>query len=258
MDEGAGTVRVQISGAVCSVTLDYPARLNAMSRSMWARLRLAFLEIQRQPSLRCVVLRGAGANFCAGGDIAEYPGFRFDPDRLRHFHEVEVWGALDAILACDVPVVAVIEGACMGAGVELAACCDIRLASDLARFGAPIARLGFPMAPREAALVSGALGPTVARAMLLAAEIYSADQLFSTGFLTRVVADAAIADTAKSWVERVIGLAPQAARSNKKILRQLLLQPLQSFEMENVYAFASQPEHREGIYAFLEKRRPEF
>jgi enoyl-CoA hydratase len=69
---------------------------------------------------------------------------------LRAFHEDDVWGGLQAMLDCDVPIVAQIEGNCMGAGVEIASCCDIRIAGATAKFGAPIAKLGFPMAPREA------------------------------------------------------------------------------------------------------------
>ena len=134
---------------VLTLTLNRPGKLNAMSRPMWHQLRQAFVDLQARDDVRCIVLRGEGGHFCAGGDISEYPDFRFDEAALRHFHEVEVWGGLSAMLACDVPLIACIEGACMGAGVELASTCDLRLAGQSARFGAPIARLGFPMAPRE-------------------------------------------------------------------------------------------------------------
>ena len=153
---GQGRVECRIDGAVATLTLCHPARFNAMSRPMWRQLREVAEQVQSDSALRCVVLRGEGVHFCAGGDISEYPDFRFDEARLRHFHEQEVWGALSALLACDLPLVAQISGNCMGAGVEIASCCDIRLAGASARFGAPIARLGFPMAPREAQLVAGA------------------------------------------------------------------------------------------------------
>jgi enoyl-CoA hydratase len=174
--------------------------------------------------------------------------------QLRHFHEIEVWGALAALLACDVPILAVIDGACMGAGLELAACCDVRLASHRARFGAPIGKLGFPMAPREAALVTGALGASVARSMLLAAEIYAAEQLWGAGFLTRVVSDAALADAQIGLVQRICALGPIAARKNKIILRDIQPQHV----AVDTYDFADTPEHREGIDAFLNKRPPVF
>ena len=247
-------IGVCLDGHVCHVTLDVPEKYNAINRSMWRALRQVFSDIQTQAALRCIVLSGAAGNFCAGGDIAEYPGFRFDASALRHFHEVEVWGALEALLACDVPVVAVIDGACMGAGLELAASCDVRLSSRRARFGAPIGKLGFPMAPREAALVAGALGASVARSMLLAAEIYTPEQLAATGFLTRVVPEADLAAVQAKMVQRICGLGPNAARRNKIMLRQIQ----QQHETVDAYDFADAPEHREGIHAFLDKRSPVF
>jgi hypothetical protein len=130
------------------VGIDHPGKLNAMSRAMWVALRETLQAVNARSDVRCLVVQGEGG-FCAGGDIAEYPGFRFDEAQLTHFHESEVWGGLQALLDCPVPVVAAIRGACMGAGVEISSCCDLRVATEDAKFGAPIARLGFPMAPRE-------------------------------------------------------------------------------------------------------------
>ena len=113
---------------IVRVTLQHAGRLNAMTRAMWRALRTVFEHIQHDRAARCVLVQGEGAAFCAGGDISEYPGFRFDTEALRAFHEDEVWGGLSAMLACDVPIVAAIRGACMGAGVEIASCCDIRIA----------------------------------------------------------------------------------------------------------------------------------
>jgi Enoyl-CoA hydratase/isomerase len=181
----AGQVRVEswtagkdAAGAqAVRVVLAHPGKRNAMSRAMWRQLRSVFEELQLRPGLRCIVLQGEGEAFCAGGDISEYADFRFHPESLAAFHEGEVWPALHAMLQCDVPLVAAIEGACMGAGVELASCCDSRLAADTAQFGAPIAKLGFPMAPREAALVLSEVGPAKTRQMLLEAAVFGADQM---------------------------------------------------------------------------------
>ena len=150
----SGQVRLQAAGPVARVTLSHPGKLDAMSRAMWRELREAFLRLQSDGAVRCIVITGENGGFCAGGDIAEYPSFRFEAEALRRFHEEEVWGALAAMLACEVPIVAQLEGACMGAGLEIACCCDLRIAGASARFGAPIARLGFPMAPREVQLVA--------------------------------------------------------------------------------------------------------
>ena len=169
-----GTVSLDLQDPLARITLSNPAKFNAMSRSMWRELKSLVDEVSTMPAVRCVILAGEGGHFCAGGDIAEYPAFRFDEASLRAFHENEVWPALQAMLDCPVPLLAQIEGNCMGAGLEIASCCDIRLACASARFGAPIARLGFPMAPREAQLVARELGTTVARSMLLEASVLRA------------------------------------------------------------------------------------
>lgn len=247
-------VHVQQQGDVCNVRLSNPGKLNAMNRSMWHDLRSAFLQIQADPQVRCVLLQGDAGNFCAGGDIAEYPSFRFDRDALAHFHEEEVWGGLSAILACDVPVIAAIEGVCMGAGLEIASCCDLRLSGMSVRFGAPIARLGFPMAPAEAALVARNVGASTARAMLLAAEVFGAEQMLAQGFLTQVLPDAEVLSASQAMAERVAKLAPAAARANKQTLRAIEY----GQELGDPYDFADSTEHREGIAAFLEKRKPRF
>ncbi|MGP1682324.1 MAG: enoyl-CoA hydratase/isomerase family protein [Giesbergeria sp.] len=248
------------------VVISNPDRLNAMSRAMWRELKSVFEQINGDASARCVLVEGEGAAFCAGGNISEYPAFRFDEAALREFHETEVWGALAAMLACDAPLVAGIAGACMGAGVEVASCCDIRIASASARFGAPIAKLGFPMAPREAQLVVGALGEVVARQMLLEAATFSAAEMQACGFLSRVVAKEEVAAQALASADRIALLAPQAARLNKQTLRAIkspsTLAGYTQAAMESIvnsaYTYADSAEHREGISAFLAKRPPNF
>lgn len=255
----SGTVQSERQGALAWVILSHPGRFNAMSRGMWRELRRVFTAFQADAGLRCVVLRGADGHFCAGGDISEYPAFRHSEAGLRDFHENDVWGGLQAVLDCDVPVVAQIEGNCMGAGVEIACCCDIRIAGESARFGAPIGRLGFPMAPREAALVLREAGAPSTREMLLEGAVLGAPQMLARGFLQRVVADPAA--EAEATAQRVLALAPQAARMNKQALRTLQSAPaeaaLQAL-LPRAYDYADSAEHREGIAAFLAKRPATF
>lgn len=163
----------------------------------------------------------------------------------------------------------------MGAGVEIASCCDLRLANTVARFGAPIAKLGFPMAPKEAALVARAVGDATARAMLLAAEVFDAKHMAAQGFLTKVLPEDQLAGHTQTLALRIAGLAPQAARMNKQTFRALnrTLAPVEYAHtaINNVassavtvandaaaYAYADHAEHREGIAAFIEKRSPNF
>ena len=259
---GVGHIRFGCEGALARVTLCHPGRLNAMSRAMWRELAGIFRRLQsgaaELAAVRAVVVAGEGGHFCAGGDIAEYPDFRFEPQGLRDFHEDDVWGGLSAMLDCDLPVVAAIEGNCMGAGMEIASCCDIRVAGAAARFGAPIARLGFPMAPREAQLVAREAGLATAREMLLEAAVLDAPTLLQRGFLNAVVDDASVQAEATTRASRIASLAPQAARLNKQTLRALLPPPPGAALLARAYDYADSPEHREGITAFLHKRAPVF
>jgi len=245
-----GEIRLTAEGPIAFVTLSHPGKLNAMSRTMWRELRAVFARLHAGSECRCAVVRGEGGAFCAGGDISEYPSFRFDEEALRGFHEEDVWGGLAAMLACDLPIVAQIEGACMGAGLEIASCCDIRIAGETAKFGAPIAKLGFPMAPREAQVVARAVGELTAREMLLEAAVLAAAEMKSRGFLNRVTADVDVATQALASAQRIAALSPQAARLNKQTLR--------GDSSDHAYRYADSAEHREGIAAFLEKRPSRF
>lgn len=259
-----GKVLCEVKGPVAWLTFSHPGKFNAMSRAMWRSLKAEVEALSLNPSVRCVVLRGEGGHFCAGGDISEYPAFRFDEASLRDFHEGDVWGALSALLNCDVPLVAAIDGHCMGAGLELASCCDIRLATQGATFGAPIARLGFPMAPREAQLVLSAVGAVSAREMLLEAAVVPADRMLARGFLTRLVADGGVHAEALAASGRIAALAPETARAHKQLFRALApsaaagAQELVQAMVATAYRHATHPEHREGIEAFLAKRPARF
>ena len=254
-----GIIKLEYEGPLAFVNLSHPGKLNAMSRAMWRELRAIFITLQTS-DVRGVVIRGEAGGFCAGGDIAEYPDFRFEERALAGFHEDDVWGGLQAILKCDVPVIAQIEGACMGAGLEIASCCDIRIAGEGAKFGAPIARLGFPMAAREAQVVMAAAGELTLREMLLEAAVLGAAEMKSRGFLNRIVPDAEVAPAVLKAAQNIAALAPQAARLNKKIIRALKAYPASAAtKMTTIaYRYADSAEHREGITAFLEKRKPNF
>ena len=257
----SGSVLLTIVDTVAWVTLANPRKFNAMSRVMWSELRSAFEAIQQSPELLCVLICGKDGDFCAGGDISEYAGFRFEEASLRDFHEMEVWGGLQAMLDCDVPIVAQVDGNCMGAGLEIASCCDIRIASDRARFGAPIAMLGFPMAPREAALVMRAVGELTAREMLLTAAVLDAREMKQRGFLNQLTPADALGAAALAWVDRIKPLGPRAARLNKQALRAIAQMPRAQAAIDliaNAYAYAASAEHREGVTAFIEKRSPRF
>jgi enoyl-CoA hydratase/carnithine racemase len=205
-----------------------------------------------------VVLGGDGAHFAAGGDIEEFPLFRFDEDQLRRFHEVIVAPALRAVLDCELPVLAAIEGSCVGGGLEIAACCDLRIAARGSRYGIPIARLGFPLAPSEAQIVHRMLGDALLRELLLEARLLDADEAHARGVVSRVVETGQALGEAMASARRIAELSPQAHRLNKRTLAQINAGGPSAAQRDEHFAYADSAEHREGLAAFIDKRPARF
>jgi len=243
------------------VLLQHAGKHNAISVAMWQALRQVFEQLQALPAEgapRAVIVSGEGGHFAAGADIAEFPRFRFEPETLRHYHEEVIAPALAALWQCDIPLVAQIDGSCVGGGLEIAACCDLRIAAHAARFGAPIGRLGFPMAPGELQLLQRVLPAPVLRELLLEGQLLDAQAALQRGLVHRVVTPAALAAEAEAAATRIAALSPQAARLNKQTLRQLAEGGPTAQQRHDHFLYAPHPEHREGVAAFLEGRPPVF
>jgi enoyl-CoA hydratase len=245
---------------IATLRISNPGKLNALSLAMWRELRAAFDEIRAaETPPRVVVVRGAGGEFVAGADIEEFPQFRFDPASLAAYHEDVVAPALHAMLECDVPLIAHIEGACIGGGLEIAACCDLRLCEPASRFGVPIARLGFPMAPAELEIVAHIIGLTLLRELLIEARLLVAAEAHARGIVSRVIAAEALEGEVLRTARHVARLSPQAMRLNKQMLRQFARPAFSTAEARAPhYAYADTEEHREGLQAFIEKRPAKF
>jgi enoyl-CoA hydratase len=246
---------------VLRVELLNPGKQNAISVAMWRELHALFASLQAEAPAqapRAVLLTGAGGHFAAGADIEEFPQFRFAEDTLRDYHEDVIAPALQALLDCDIPIVARIEGSCVGGGLEIAACCDLRIAASSARFGAPIARLGFPMAPGELLALSRVVPAATLRELLLEARLLDAPAALARGLVHRVVEPAQLDAETEATLQRICSLSPHAARLNKQTLRQIARGGPTPEERRHHFAYAGHPEHREGIAAFLAKRTPTF
>jgi enoyl-CoA hydratase/carnithine racemase len=257
----SGRVTTQRRGAVAHVTLSHPGRRNAISVAMWRELTALFTGFSRDGSLRAVVVRGADGHFSAGADITEFPRERADAASIQHFHEQIIAPALDAIGGCAVPVVAAIEGSCIGGGLEIACECDLRIAASSAQFGAPIRQLGFSMAPRELRGVLAVAGRSVALELLLEGRILNTATAAAKGLLTRVVPDAELEAEAIRTADNLAAGPALVARLNKQTIRRLAPPPADFTEAELrafYAAWSASPDHREGVQAFLERRPPKF
>ena len=247
----------QRDGDIATVTLFNPEKLNALNAAMWQRLREVMAGLAADISLRCIVLRGEGVVFAAGGDLEEFRTARASVDLALAYHEV-VGEALAAIESCPYPTVAAILGPCVGGGLEIACACDLRIAGEGARFGAPIMKLGFSMYPGELAGFLRLAGPAVAKEILLEGRLLSAAEAHAKGLLTRVVADDDVLQEAQTTAARSAG-APLVARWHKQWIARLMEdRPLSPEEKRASFDFLGTDDYAEGLAAFLEKRPPQF
>jgi len=256
-----GRIAIHRQGPVATVTIANEGKRNALTVAMWDALRDAFTAFAADATLRCVVVRGQGTEgFAAGADIGEFATVRSTREQVTAFHEHTVLGALTAIHDCPVPVVALIQGACAGGGLEIASVCDLRIAGHGARLGIPIRTLGFSLALAEMQWLVRLAGPAVAAELLYEGRMLSAQEALAKGLLTRVVDDALAEQDALAAAARIAESAPLATRAHKQMLRRLAADPSPATRAERLasYAFADTEDYRIGVRAFLDKTAPVF
>lgn len=252
-------VEVQRDGAVATVTINRPERMNALNLPVWRGLAQAFAELAEDGQTRVVVLRGAGDKaFAPGADIEEFDTLRATPAQAKDY-DVVMRQALDAVRDCPHPVVAMIHGPCVGGGLELACCCDLRIAGRSGKFGVPINKISVVMALPEIAMIRSLAGPAVAAEILLEGRVFGAEEAFAKGLLTRVVDDGALADDIAATTQRIAAGAPLVNRWHKRFLRRLGdPAPVSVAELDECYAFLDTEDYAEGLAAFRGKRKPQF
>jgi enoyl-CoA hydratase len=253
------SVRTERQGEVARVTLERPDKLNAVNNAMWDRLGALFADLDADPSLRCVVVAGAGERaFSVGADISEFEENRSSVERARSYAK-RTHGALEAIARCRHPVIAEIRGLCVGGGLELATCCDLRIAGESARFGIPVKRLGLVVAYSELKPLLELVGPANAMEILLEGQVFGAQRAYEMGLVNRVVPDDGLAAEVEASVARICEGAPLVARWHKKFTRRLMeAEPLSPDEVDESYSCFGTEDFRTGYQAFLAKTKPVF
>lgn len=251
-------IRTEKEGVIATVTLSNPGKLNALNVAMWTALRQTFAALSMDDSLRCVVVCGDAHNFAAGADVDEFSTVRSTMEQGMRYHRETIAGALQAIAHCTHPTVAAIEGVCVGGGLEIASACDIRIASVHSRFGIPINRLGFPLAPGELEHFLQLVSKATALEILLEGRVFDAAEAKEKGLVNRLVEDVPAA--AHETALRIAQGAPLAARMNKKLVHRLASLPasLTESELRDAFSFLDSHDYREGVQSFLDKRKPEF
>jgi enoyl-CoA hydratase/carnithine racemase len=252
-------VLVARDGPVATVTLNKPGRLNALDKGMWRALGEIFRDLDRDESLRCVVLRGAGDRaFAAGADIAEFATERANVEQAREYDRV-VHPVLEAIARCRHPVVAMIRGACVGGGLEVAAVCDLRICGESSRFGIPVKNLGLVVAYGELQGLIDLVGRAAALEIVLEGRVFGAQEAKDKGLVNRVVPDDKVEEETAAMVGRIAAGAPLVARWHKRFARRLAdPRPLTPEEYDESFACFGTEDYRIGYRAFLAKGKPDF
>jgi enoyl-CoA hydratase/carnithine racemase len=253
----AGRVDRARQGALATVVLDNPGARNALTTAMYDQLRDVCLELAEDPTVRMVVVRGAGGAFAAGTDVADLGAIRNGADGVAY--EGEITRVLDAVRALPVPVVALVQGPAVGGGLAIAACCDLVYATPDARFGAPVARtLGNCVSPATTLRMRAALGRGLATELLLTGRLATAEEALAAGLVRAIVQPGELDQVVTDLLARVSRCAPLSVAAAKELGRRLDDRAA-AVEYDDVYAQVyGSADFAEGVRAFLEHRRPEW
>ncbi|MCV0424986.1 MAG: enoyl-CoA hydratase/isomerase family protein [Roseibium sp.] len=252
---------LNINGQVAQLTLNAPERKNALPLAAWQRIPEILEQVRCEPSVRICVVKGAGGNnFCAGADIYEFEAVRSSPDAAKHYDDINV-AAFKAIKSLPVPVVAAIEGPCLGGGLGIALACDIRIAARSAFFGIPAAKLGLAYPPEALGDLLSAVPPADAKQLLFTGERIFTDKALNIGLINEIVEEGQLDQRIEELCKTICANAPLSLRAAKQAINQLSDQANHTemnTALENAQTCIDSEDYREGCRAFLEKRPPVF
>ncbi len=241
--------------------LNRPEVKNALNLRTWQRIAQGIAELNADSEVRVIVMRGATPDaFISGADISEFPAMRANAEQARAYRDAP-GNAVTAMLESPKPLIAMISGVCIGGGVQVALSCDIRLAARGTRFGVPAARLGLAYPLDGVMALSHIVGPANARDILLSARLFDSEEAFAMGLVNRIVEPAALEETVRDYALKMTANAPLTMLAAKAAIRESLKDP-EHRDGKAVAAMVARcfdsEDYREGVRAFLEKRRPRF
>jgi enoyl-CoA hydratase len=248
-------------GAVGHLVFNNPAKLNAVSLDMWDAFVGILKDYAKDPEVRCVVVSGAGGKaFVSGADISKFESERANAEAQVRYDAISKEG-YETLYDFPKPTIAKITGYCIGGGMNLAACCDLRYCNDSARFGVPAAKLGLGYGFLRIERLSRIIGLSRAMEFLFTAKQYSAEEAYEMGLVNGVAPDAELESMVANITNAIaqnapltIGLAKAAAR---EIAKPESKQDHKKLEAMAKACFDSD-DFREGRRAFMEKRKPAF
>jgi len=257
-----GDIVSTIKGAVATLTFNNPDRHNAMSLAMWRGAATALEQLASEDSVRVVVLTGAGGKaFVSGADISKFESERSSESGVESYAEATEQLA-QILLSYSKPTIAMIRGYCLGGGVNIAVCCDLRVCSEKSRFAVPAAKLGLGYGYVHIQRLQDIVGPQYALEILLTARQFDASEAQQMGLVNRIVPDAEIENHVRGVADAIAANAPLTIRAVKRIVRELLKKDASARDMDACERLVKQcfesADYQEGRRAFMEKRKPEF
>ena len=254
-------IEARRDGAIGWLVFDNPARRNAVSIRMWQAIPKVLEDFGADPAVRVVVLAGAGDKaFVSGADISQFEAQRSDPEAVQRYEEIAE-GAQQRLQDFDKPTLAMIRGYCLGAGVNIATACDLRIAAEDARLGIPAAKVGLGYRASATKNLVDVVGAANAREMLLTGRQLSAAEAKETGLVHKVVETPSLEKATREYCETLAANAPITLRTAKRMIRELLRSPGE-FDAAQARAWVKEcfdsADYVEGRKAFLEKRKPVF
>ncbi len=246
-------------GAIGWLVFNNPERRNAVSLEMWQAIPKVLDGFAADDAIRCIVLTGAGDKaFVSGADISQFEKQRSSAETAAHYDAIGE-KAQAALKMCDKPVIAMIRGYCIGGGLNVASLCDLRIASDDARFGIPAAKMGLGYRASSMKNLVDIVGAAYAREIMLTARQFTAEEALRMGLVHKIVPVAELEKTTRDYCGMIAANAPLTLRAAKRIIREV---GAARYDAEACAAWVKEcfesEDYREGRRAFMEKRKPVF
>ena len=249
------------TGAIGHIVFNNPERLNAISLEMWQAMGEAVLRFEADPEVRVMVLSGSGDKaFVAGADVSKYEEERMGENAAEHYAQTGEKG-LSALYHSNKATIAAINGYCIGGGISVASCCDLRIATPKSSFGQPAMRYGIGYRYKSLRRVTDLIGPAATKELLIGGASFDAQQALAKGLIGQVLPEEGFMDAVLKQAGRIAEGAPLTLRQVKHAIAQIVLDPAQrelELSEQLFQACYASADYREGIRAFAEKRKPVF
>ncbi len=258
MEYASGRLIAAQEGPIGWITFNQPERLNAVRRDMWDELPVAVASLTSNPQIRAIVVKGAGDKaFISGADIAEFDVQRNNAASNKPF-TAAVTAATASLVEAPLPVIAMINGFCIGGGMVIASACDIRICAEGSRFGVPAGKLGLGYELDNLARLQSIVGRGIAMEMLATARHFTAGEALSAGFINRVIAANQLEATVRDMVAMITTTAPLSFAAAKLASRAAADPSLEAEAQRAIDVCFDSEDFQEGRAAFSERRAPVF